>query len=80
MYGIIPIAKLSSLNEDYRIINRIKKEVGTEETPNSVKLPFILLEDNFTEAQIQDITDNDGIVFQTGEEYLQWVIKARINQ
>jgi hypothetical protein len=80
MYGIIPIAKMSSLDKDYKVINRIKKEVGTEEIPNSVKLPYILLEDNFTEEQIKDITDNDGIVFQTGEEYLQWVITARINQ
>jgi hypothetical protein len=71
---------MSSLNEVYKIINQIKKEIGTEGNPNSVKLPFILLEDNFTEEQIQDITGNDGIVFQTGEEYLQWVIKARINQ
>ncbi len=67
MYAVIPAERLIHLDEPYKIINQI----FTGEP--AVKKPYILLEDDFTEAQQTEIQTNNGQIFENSEDYLNWV-------
>ena len=67
MYAIVPAVRFRYLNEPYKVINQIF--IGEP----AVKKPYILLEDDFTEAQQVEIVANNGQIFQTSAEYSDWV-------
>jgi len=69
MYGIIPSGSFADLNTKYTSITQIFKTVEDQPT---IKLPFILLESDFTAAQIVEITINGGRIFESANEYSEW--------
>ncbi|WP_442795304.1 hypothetical protein [Pelobium manganitolerans] len=71
-YAIIPQLKFKNLNEAYRVINQIFTGIE-EDLSDRVKLPYVLLEDSFSEAQILEITTLGGTVFESSQDYLNWL-------
>ncbi|RZL47731.1 MAG: hypothetical protein EOP00_11095 [Pedobacter sp.] len=64
-YAIIPTANLIHLQEHYKVINQIWKE--------EILLPFLMLEDYFTAEKITEIEANEGLIFDTPEDYFTWL-------
>lgn len=71
-YAIIPQLKFKNLNQPYQVINQIFKGVK-EDFSDKVKLPFVLLEDSFSEVQVLEITTLGGTVFESSQSYVEWL-------
>lgn len=68
-YAIIPQNRFKDLEQPYKVINQIF--TGDEESP--VKLPYVLLEDNFNSNQETEILSLDGQIFENGNDYNDWL-------
>lgn len=69
-YAIIPTVRVAFLTLHYKVMNQIFKG---DDNGSSVLLPFLMLEDRFSQAQKDEITLNEGIVFGTKEDYCDWL-------
>lgn len=63
-YAIIPTANLIHLTHHYKVMNQLWKE--------GALTPYMMLEDYFTPEKIIEITANNGLVFDTTEDYFLW--------
>lgn len=64
-YAIIPSTAFVHLTMHYKVINQIWKEGNL--------LPFLMLEDYFSDEQKTEIENNNGVVFQNTDEYFTWL-------
>lgn len=64
-YAIIPSAAFVFLTMHYKVMNQIWKEGNL--------LPFMMLEDYFSDEQITEIELQGGIVFESTINYFEWL-------
>lgn len=69
-YAIIPTVRVAFLTLHYKVMNQIFKG---DDNGSSVLLPFLMLEDRFSQAQKDEIALNEGAVFEDKEEYFEWL-------
>lgn len=69
-YAIIPTVRVAFLTLHYKVMNQIFKG---DDNGSSVLLPFLMLEDRFSQAQKDEIALNEGVVFEDKEEYFEWL-------
>jgi len=69
MYGIVPITKFPLLLQYYKVLSQVFKNGNND---NPVRLPFVLLEDDFDAAQTAEILAQSGQVFGDANDYNEW--------
>lgn len=73
-YAAIPIDNFPKLMHLYKVVNQV---FNHSDKDNMVRLPYIILEDDFTTEQTTEIQALEGIIFESTNAYHIW--KASVN-
>lgn len=69
MYGVVPITKFALLQQYYKVLSQV---FTNDDNEHPLRLPVILLEDDFNALQTAEILTQGGQVFEDANDYNAW--------